>query len=178
VAGGRRRWHKHKCRSSLEPPKLRRIGGCHTQSPLHAPRAFRDAALSNLMPHASSSLLARRGAPLTRRPWKCRRLGAPGTPPLARTRAPLSLALWIGELPPLLRIEEPLPPRVEVREPRPPAGGPPSRTLSGNRVVAHVVANESVWSVKNWTLALQILFYRCPNLVRLDRIVSSYLGFL
>jgi hypothetical protein len=46
--------------------------------------------------------------------------GATGTPPLARTRAPLSLALWIGEPPPLLRIEEPPPPRVEVMEPEPP----------------------------------------------------------
>jgi hypothetical protein len=53
--------------------------------------------------------------------WKCRRLGAPGTPPLARTRALPSLALWIGEpTPPLLRIEESPPPHVEVGEPRPP----------------------------------------------------------
>ena len=66
--------------------------------------------------------------------------GASGTPPLARTRAPLSLALWIGEPPPptwepppLLWIEEPPPPRVEVMELRPPAGDPPSRTLWGNR---------------------------------------------
>jgi hypothetical protein len=63
----------------------------------------------------------------------------PGTSPLARTRVPLSLALWIGEPPPqtwapppLLRIEEPPPPRVEVREPQSPAGSPPPRTLSGN----------------------------------------------
>jgi hypothetical protein len=66
--------------------------------------------------------------------------GASGTPPLARTRAPLSLALWIGEPPPptwepppLLWIEEPPPPRVEVMELRPLAGGPPPRTLWGNR---------------------------------------------
>jgi hypothetical protein len=63
-----------------------------------------------------------------------------GTPPLARTRALLSLALWIGEPPPptwepppLLWIEEPLPPRVEVMELRPPAGGPPPHTLWANR---------------------------------------------
>jgi hypothetical protein len=105
--------------------QLRRIGGCHTRSSLRAPRAFRDAARSNLVPHASPSLLAHRGAPLARRPWKCRRLGAPGTPPLARTRFPLSLALWIGEPPP--------PPHVEVREPWPLTGSPPPRTLSGNR---------------------------------------------
>jgi hypothetical protein len=73
---------------------------------------------SNLSPRASPSLLARRGAPLARRPWKCRRLGAPATPPLARTRASPWLALWIEEPlpptwepPPLLRIEEPPPVR-------------------------------------------------------------------
>jgi hypothetical protein len=140
VAGGRRGWHKHKCRSSLGPPKLRRIGGRHARSSLRSSRAFCDAARLNLVPHASSSLLARRQAPLARRPWKCRLLGASGPPPLARTRAPLSLALWIRESPPLtwelsplLRIEEPPPPRVEVMELRPPAGGPPPRTLWGNR---------------------------------------------
>jgi hypothetical protein len=120
--------------------KLRRIGGCHARSLLRASRAFRDATRSKIVPHASSSLLARRRASLARRPWKCRLLGTPGTPPLARTRAPLSLALWIGEPPPptwepppLLRIEEPPPPRIEVMELRPPARGPPSRTLWGNR---------------------------------------------
>jgi hypothetical protein len=120
--------------------KLRRIGRCHTRSSLRASRAFRDAARSNIAPHVSPSLLARRRASLARRPWKCRLLGTSRTPPLARTRAPLSLALWIGEPPPptwepppLLRIEEPPLPRVEVMELRPPAGGPPSRTLWGNR---------------------------------------------
>jgi hypothetical protein len=43
-------------------------------------------------------------------------------------RAPLSLALWIGKPPPLLRIEEPPPPRVEVMELRPPAGNRRHRT--------------------------------------------------
>jgi hypothetical protein len=140
VAGGRRRWHKHKCRLSLGPPKLRRIGGCHARSSLRASRIFRDAARSNLAPHALPSLLARRRAPLARRPWKCRLLGPSGTPPLARKRAPLSLTLWIGEPPPptwepppLLRIKEPPPPRVEVMELRPPTGGPPMHTLWGNR---------------------------------------------
>jgi hypothetical protein len=129
VAGGRRRWHKYKCRSSLVPPKLYRIGGCHTRSSLRASRAFRDATRSNLAPHASPSLLTHWRAPLARRPLKCRLLEDSGTPPLAHTRAPLSLALWIGEPPPppckpppLLRIEEPLPPRVEVMELRPPVG--------------------------------------------------------
>jgi hypothetical protein len=105
--------------------KPRRIGGCHARSSLRASRAFRDVARSNIAPHASSSL-ARRRVSLARRPWKCRLLGASGTPPLARTRAPLSLALWIGEPPPLLRIEEPPPPRVEVMELRPPAWEPPT----------------------------------------------------
>jgi hypothetical protein len=106
-------------------------------------------------------------------------------PPLARTRAPLSLALWIGEPPPttwepppLLQIEEPPPPRVEVMELRPPAGVH-RRTRSGATVVvARGVANESRWSVKNRTLALRIIFYRRPDVVRLDRIAPSDLGFL
>jgi hypothetical protein len=120
--------------------KLRRIGGCHARSSLRASRVFRDAACSNIAPHASLSLLARRRTSLARRPWKCRLLGTSGTPPLARTRAPLSLALWIGEPPPptwepppLLRIEEPTPSRVEVMELRPPTWRPPPRTLWGNR---------------------------------------------
>jgi hypothetical protein len=92
---------------------MRRIGGCHTRSSLRASRPFRDVARSNIAPHASPSLLARRRASLARRPWKCRLLGASGTPPLARTRASL-------------RIEEPPPPRVEVIELRPPAWDPSS----------------------------------------------------
>jgi hypothetical protein len=119
--------------------KLRRIGGCHARSSLRASQAFRDAACSNIASHASPSLLARRRASLARRPWKCCLLRISGTQPLARTRAPLSLALWIGEPPPptwepppLLRIEKPPPPRVEAMELRPPAGGPPPRTLWGN----------------------------------------------
>jgi hypothetical protein len=87
---------------------MRRIRGCHARSSLRASRPFRDVARSNIAPHASPSLLARRRASLARRPWKCRLLGASGTPPLACTRASL-------------RIEEPPPPRVEVMELRPPA---------------------------------------------------------
>jgi hypothetical protein len=90
-----------------------RIGGYHERSSLRASRPFRDIARSNIAPHASPSLLARRRASLARRPWKCRLLGASGMPPLARTRASL-------------RIEEPPPPRVEVMELRPPAWGPSS----------------------------------------------------
>ena len=91
---------------------MRRIRGCHARSSLRASRPFRDVARLNIAPHASPSLLAHRRASLARRPWKCRLLGASGTPPLARTRAPL-------------RIEEPPPPRVEVMELRPPAWEPP-----------------------------------------------------
>jgi hypothetical protein len=48
-----------------------------------------------LEPRASCVAVATRTsrAPLARRPWKCRCLGVPGTPPLARTRALPSLAL-------------------------------------------------------------------------------------
>ena len=92
---------------------MRRIGGCHARSSLRASRPFRDVARSNNAPHASPSLLAHRRASLARRPWKCRLLGASGTPPLACTRASL-------------RIEEPPPPRVEVMELRPPAWDPSS----------------------------------------------------
>jgi hypothetical protein len=83
----------------------------------------RDHRCAHLAPSVTS--LTRRWASLARRPWKCRLLRASGTPPLARTRTPLSLALWIREPPPLLQIEEPPPPRVEVMELRPPAWEPP-----------------------------------------------------
>jgi hypothetical protein len=154
---------------------MRRIRGCHARSSLRASRPFRDVARSNIAPHVSSSLLARRRASLARRPWKCRLLGASGTPPLARTRASL-------------RIEEPPPPRVEVMELRPSAWDPPpphkgaaaarpldrgppppawepppphvevgeprpSQPLAGvhrrARYRATAVANESRWGVKN-----------------------------
>ena len=95
---------------------MRRIRGCHARSSPRASRPFRDVARSNIAPHASPSLLARRRASLARRPWKCRLLGASGTPPLACTRASL-------------RIEEPPPPRVEVMELRPPAWDPPPLAL-------------------------------------------------
>jgi hypothetical protein len=46
------------------------------------------------------------------------------------------------------------------------------------RYRATVVDNESRWGVKNWSLALRIFFYRHVDLVRLDRIALSGLGFL
>jgi hypothetical protein len=146
---------------------MRRIRGCHARSSLRASRPFRDVARSNIAPHASPSLLARRRASLARQPWKCRLLGASGTPLLGCTRASL-------------RIEEPPPPRVEVMELRPPAWDPPPLALwiggrhrrpgncrhrmsrsgshghrshwPGSTVAGYqstVVANESRWGVKN-----------------------------
>jgi hypothetical protein len=50
-----------------------------------------------------------------------------------------------------------------------------SRTTA---IVARVFANELGWSMKNWTLAIHIFFYRRLDLVRLDRIAPSSLGFL
>jgi hypothetical protein len=44
VVEGRRRRHKHRCMSSLGPPELRQIGGCHARSSLRTPRTFHDAA--------------------------------------------------------------------------------------------------------------------------------------
>jgi hypothetical protein len=119
---------------------------------------------------ASCVAVATRTSSLARRPWKCRLLGASGTPPLARIRAPL-------------RIEEPPPPRVEEMELRPPAWKPPpphkgaaaARPLDRGpppsaweplpphvevgeplpgvhrraRYRATAVANESRWGVKN-----------------------------
>jgi hypothetical protein len=53
------------------------------------------------------------------------------------------------------------------------------RACSGaTAIVARGVANESVWSVRNRTLALQVLFYRRPDVVRLDQSAPSDLGFL
>jgi hypothetical protein len=137
---------------------------------------------SNLAPRAAPSLLARRG--------RCP--SALGTPPLGSTRAPPLLALWIGE---------PRPPRYRPWNRRHYSGsrnrshrtsGLGSRghrlgvrrrarsraTATIARAWVGAIANESRWGVKNWTLALQVFFYRRLNLVRLDRIASSDLGFL
>jgi hypothetical protein len=46
------------------------------------------------------------------------------------------------------------------------------------RYRATAVANESRWDVKNRSLALRIFFYRRLDLVRLDRIALSGMGFL
>jgi hypothetical protein len=141
----------------------------------------------NLVPQAAPSLLARRGTPLARPPWECRRLGAPRMPPLARTATPSSLALWIGEPPP---------PRYRFGNRRHYSGSrncrhraselgsrgnsthrPRVRRRTRSRATATVarswvgaIANESGWGVKNWTLSLRVFFYRRLDLVRLDQI--------
>jgi hypothetical protein len=185
VAGGRRRWQKHKCRSSLGPPKPRRIGGCHAWSTLRASRAFRDAARSNLAPHASLSLLARRwrrllaglGSVASSGPRGCRRLPAQG--PCCRSisgsgsrhHRPGNRRHYSGSR------------NLRHRTSRSWSCGDRlgvhRRARSeATAVVARGVANESGWSVKNWTLALRVLFYRRPDLVRLDQCAPSDLGFL
>jgi hypothetical protein len=129
---------------------------------------------SNLVPRVSPSLLAHRGVPLAHRPWNCRCLGAPGTPPLARTRALPSLALWIES-------RRRRPGNHRHRMSRSGSRGHRSHWPGVHcraRYRATAVANESRWGVKNWTLALRIFFYRCLDLVRLDRIALSGLGFL
>jgi hypothetical protein len=85
VAGGRRRRYKHRCMSSLGPPELRRIGGCHARSSLRAPHTFRDAArTSRLVCHRRYShiegrrLLADRGSAAASGPRERRRLPAQG----------------------------------------------------------------------------------------------------
>jgi hypothetical protein len=171
----------------------------------------------NFASRAAPLLLARRGC--HHRSWVrvcrrrsglgvCRRLPAllgsvaashpprsPGSPPLARTMASPSLALWI---------EEPPPSRYRSGNRRRFAGsknrlhrvsGSGSCHHHNRRTDVHyctcsratatvagawvgVVAPKSGWGVKNWTLALWVFFYRCCDLVRFDRMVLSNLGFL
>jgi hypothetical protein len=140
-------------------------------------------SVTSLEPRVSSSLLAHRGVSLARRPWKCRRLGAPGTPPLARTRALPSLALWIGS-----RRHRPgnhrLYFRSRNRRHRMSRSGSRGHRSHWSGVCRRAryrttaVANESRWGEKNWSLALWIFFYRRLDLVRLDQIALSGLGFL
>jgi hypothetical protein len=134
---------------------------------------------SNLAPRASSSLLAHRGVLLARRPRKCRRLGAPWTPPPAqgpRRRLPSrsgshchrsgNRRYYFGS---------------KNRRHHVTRSGSRGQRRTRSRttaVVARVVANELGWSMKNWTLAIHIFFYRRLDLVRLDRIAPSSLGFL
>jgi hypothetical protein len=168
-------------------------------SSLRASRAFRDVARSNigLMRHrryshvdgrrllaglgsaASSGFRGRRRLPAqghrcgsrnlrhrASRKWSCGH--RPGNR-RRRTRALPPLAHWVGGPPP--PAWEPPPPYVEVGEPLP-------EVHRRARYRATAVANESRWDVKNWTLALRVLFYRRPDVIRLDRIALSGLGFL
>jgi hypothetical protein len=71
--------------SSLGPPELRRIGGCHARSSLRAPRTFRDAARTSRLvcrrrySHIEGRrLLAGRGSAAASGPWERRRLPAQG----------------------------------------------------------------------------------------------------
>jgi hypothetical protein len=139
---------------------------------------------SNLAPRVSPSLLVHRGVPLARRPWKCRRLGAPGMPPLARTRALLSLALWIGEPPRAgLGTTASTPNRGTATTAHRGRGAAATAATGRGSTAARAIGQPSslmnrdgVW--KKWTLALRIFFYRRLDLVRLDRIALSGLGFL
>jgi hypothetical protein len=130
----------------------------------------------NLVSHVVSSLLARRGALLARPRWECHRLGVWGRHHLPaqgrRRRSPSGSgshrhrASGLGS-----------------RDHRSHWSGVCRRARSwATAVVARVwvgaIADESGWGVKNWTLALWVFFYRRPDLVRLDRIVPSDLGFL
>jgi hypothetical protein len=180
VAGGRRRWQKHKCRSSLGPPSC-----------AGSEDVTRDQRCTHLTP--SVTPLARTSRLMLRRRYS----HVAGR----RLLADLGSAASSG---PRGR------PRLPAQEPccRSPSGSgrrhhrPGNRRhYSGSRNLRHrvsrswscghllgvhrrarsgatAVVNESEWSVKNWTLALRVLFYRRPDLVRLDRCAPSDLGFL
>jgi hypothetical protein len=119
--------------SSLGPPELRRIGGCHARSSLPAPRASRYAARTSCLVRHRRYLHVGGGGTACSLALGVSPPRGPGTSPLAHIEALPSLALWIGEPLaatweplPLLWIEEPPPPRVRVTElwpPQPPAGG-------------------------------------------------------
>jgi hypothetical protein len=126
---------------------------------------------SNLAPRASPLLLARRGAPLAHQPWKCRCLGARGRRHLPtqwpRRRSPCGS-----------RSHRHRPRNRRHHALRSGSHGHRRARSRATIVVARVVANESGWGVKSWTLALRVFFYRRVDLVRLDRIAPSGLGFL
>jgi hypothetical protein len=170
----------------IRAPGLRRIGGCHAWSLLRAScTSHLPWHRSNLVPRVSPSLLAHRGpaclpaleVPL---PRGHRRLPAQGhcrrspSGSGSHSRRPRNRRLYSG---PRNRRH-----RMSMSGSR----GHHSHWLGVHRraryrataVVARAVANESGWGVKNWTLALRIFFYRCLDLVRLDRIALSGLGFL
>jgi hypothetical protein len=138
---------------------------------------------SNLASRATPSLLARRGAPLARPLWECRRLGLWGRCRLPaqgpRRRSLSGSGSWR---------HQPGNRRHRVsgwgsrghRSHRPGVhrGAHSRATVAVARAWVGAVANESGWGVKNWTLALRVFFYRRPDLVRLDQIAPSDLDFL
>jgi hypothetical protein len=161
--------------SSFEPPELRRIGGCHARSSLHAPRTFRDVArTSRLMCRHRYShierhrLLAGLRSAAASGPRGRRCLPAQGhyrcSPSRSRSRH-----RWPGN-------RRHRTPRSGSRDHRHRHHWPGVHRRTCYRATA--VANESGLDVKNRTLALQIFFYRRLDLVRLDRIALSGLGFL
>jgi hypothetical protein len=123
---------KHKCRSSLGPPKLRRIGGCHARSSLRTPHAFRDAARSNLAPmcrrrysHVEGHrLLAGLGSAAASGPRGRRRLPAQG--PRCRSSSGSGAAATTPDRGIAATARR-------GQGARSPALGPPSRILSDNR---------------------------------------------
>jgi hypothetical protein len=170
------------CMSSFGPPELRRIKRCHARSLLRAPRTFRDAA-------RTSRLVCRRryshieGHRLLVGLWSAAASG-----PRGRHRLPAQGHYRRSPSRSGSR-------RRRARNRRLDSGSRNRRhrtSRSGSRghrshwpgvhrnarYRATAVANESWWGVKNWTLALRIFFYRCLDLVRLDRIALSGLGFL
>jgi hypothetical protein len=145
-----------------------------------APRAFRDAARTSRLVRwrryshvRRRRLLARLGSPPASRPPR-----GPGVAVACPHRAPPSLALWI---------REPPPPHHRSGNHRHHAFGSGSRShrLRVHRgarsratvIVAHVwvgvVTHESGLGVKNLTIALQIFFYRRPEMVRFNRMNST-----
>jgi hypothetical protein len=180
VSGGHRRLHKHKCRSSLGPPKLRRIWGCHARSLLRASRAFSDAARTSRLvcrrrySHIEGRrLLAGLGSAAALGPRGRRLLPAQGH----CGRSPSgsgSHRCWPGNR----RLYS------GSRNHRHRTSMPGSRGHRSHWPAVHrrsryratAVANDSGWGVKNWILELRIFFYRRLDLVWLDRIALSSLG--
>jgi hypothetical protein len=162
----------HRCMSSFGPPVLRRIRGCHVWSSLRALRTFRDVArTSHLMCRRRYShiegcrLLAGLESVAASGPRGRRRLPAQGH----CRRRPRNRRLYFGSMNRHHRMS-----RSGSRGHRSHLSGVHHRA----RYRATAVANESRWGVKNWYLALRIFFYRRLDLVRLDRIALSGLGFL
>jgi hypothetical protein len=150
------------CSPALEVPPPRGFGdvvACPHKGPAVARPLDRGTAATT--PDRGTSATARRGNGVA-----ATGLGT------AATALP-SLALWIGG-----RRRRP-----GNRRQRMSRSGSRGHRSHRPRVHCHaryretVVANESRWGMKNRCLALRIFFYRRLDLVRLDRIAMSGLGF-